>query len=90
MLPRTKHVGAINICIDRYDHYCPFLFCVVGEGNYPYFFKFMSLLILFIGLTMGIGIWAYSEGFLHGGLVLLMVCCLLLVVMLIFVLQLRL
>jgi hypothetical protein len=53
---RSKHDSFTNVCVSRFDHYCPFVGNVVGGDNHRYFMGFvLSLPPLLI--TYGILVW---------------------------------
>ncbi|CAK9029814.1 Palmitoyltransferase ZDHHC17 (Acyltransferase ZDHHC17) (DHHC domain-containing cysteine-rich protein 17) (Zinc finger DHHC domain-containing protein 17), partial [Durusdinium trenchii] len=35
---RSKHDSVTNVCISKFDHFCPFMGVAIGEDNYFYFF----------------------------------------------------
>lgn len=39
--PRASHCSITDTCIERYDHYCPFIGAAIGKGNYRCFFAFL-------------------------------------------------
>ncbi|KDO25919.1 hypothetical protein SPRG_08860 [Saprolegnia parasitica CBS 223.65] len=49
---RSKHDAELNMCVARFDHYCPFVANAVGANNHNYFFGFLFFAVAAIGFEL--------------------------------------
>ncbi|OQR99967.1 hypothetical protein ACHHYP_03755 [Achlya hypogyna] len=49
---RSKHDAELNMCVARFDHYCPFVANAVGANNHNYFFGFLFFAVAAIGMEL--------------------------------------
>ncbi|OQR81724.1 palmitoyltransferase ZDHHC17-like [Thraustotheca clavata] len=58
---RSKHDAELNMCVARFDHYCPFVANAVGANNHNYFFGFLFFAVAAIGMEIFLFIWYFGE-----------------------------
>jgi hypothetical protein len=54
MRPGTKHCGACNKCVSRFDHHCVWLNHCIGAANYGPFFALLNAAVLMLAAEAGI------------------------------------
>lgn len=60
VMPRTKHCGQCNRCVNIFDHHCQWLNNCVGAKNYGFFAK--TTILLFLNSSTKLIVGAYSIG----------------------------
>lgn len=50
--PRSFHCTECGMCVERFDHHCPWLSNCIGKQNYRYFFACLISTCLFIWVSM--------------------------------------
>lgn len=67
--PGISHCNKCNNCIERYDHHCPWIGNCVGKNNYPYFFCFLTSIVvmILINILMTSVIFIKKQGYTEEG-----------------------
>lgn len=43
--PRSRHCNICNLCVERFDHHCPYINNCVGYNNHVYFLLFIFFIV---------------------------------------------
>jgi palmitoyltransferase len=75
----TKHCFICNSCIKEFDHHCYWINKCVGSKNYCYFFLFLNVITIYVGLVFALNIicWLNSTKITETGVYLYVKYCLL-------------
>ena len=46
--PRCRHCNLCGVCVDRFDHHCPWVNNCIGKGNYAQFYIFVFTQSLYL------------------------------------------
>ena len=46
--PRCRHCTLCLVCVDRYDHHCPWVNNCIGKGNFAQFYIFVIVQCLYL------------------------------------------
>jgi palmitoyltransferase len=57
---RAHHSGQLGRCVPKMDHYCGYLFAVIGKDNYKFFIQFL-LYVLILGVYMLVTLLIYEK-----------------------------
>lgn len=49
--PRATHCYDCNMCVERFDHHCPWIGSCIGKRNYKFFFSYLVSLACMLSLS---------------------------------------
>ncbi len=49
--PRTAHCSECNVCVEKFDHHCPWMGQCIGRRNYRYFLRFVTSVVALSAYT---------------------------------------
>jgi hypothetical protein len=69
---RASHCSKTGRCIARFDHFCAWTGCAIGEGNHREFVLFLAALLIHLATAAWVcllvgGMWGYGLAVLSGG-----------------------
>jgi len=52
--PRAAHCSECNVCVEKFDHHCPWMGQCIGRRNYRYFLGFVHSVVLLCAYTLAL------------------------------------
>jgi len=81
--PRAQHCKALNRCVSRYDHYCPWAGNAIGQNNYRFYILLLTYGVLAVGgVALGTSstiLWCFTSNCDDGLLITILTMILLVV-----------
>lgn len=56
--PRSWHCNICNMCVERFDHHCPYINNCVGYWNHTYFLLFILMIVVNLLYNATLTIWS--------------------------------
>jgi len=61
--PRCRHCTLCLVCVDRYDHHCPWVNNCIGKGNFAQFYIFVIVQCLYLFSIVLVSVYYFKLEF---------------------------